>query len=126
MMPTSFKYQVEASNECWSEDPRQGTQKVERDSHVRLRIKGTRSEVGTIFAIGSILEDYLGYISAPMTLNITETRDADNPQATNGSSRLGGLPKNTNFRISWLYEQGIRHEAAFRAGSAMVISEALG
>ena len=34
---------------------------VERGSQVRLRIKGIRGELGQMFAIGSIREDYLGY-----------------------------------------------------------------
>lgn len=33
---------------------------VQRNSQVRLRIKGIRGELGQMFAIGSIREDYLG------------------------------------------------------------------
>lgn len=41
-------------------------QTVERGSQVRLRIKGIRGEMGQMFAIGSIREDYLGYALPPL------------------------------------------------------------
>lgn len=34
---------------------------IEPDTHVRVKIIGTRTEVGEMWAIGSIKEDYLGY-----------------------------------------------------------------
>jgi DNA-directed RNA polymerase II subunit RPB7 len=34
---------------------------IERGTHVRLKLMGVRSEVGKMYAIGSIKEDYLGY-----------------------------------------------------------------
>lgn len=34
---------------------------IEPGTHVRCKIIGTRSEVGGMWAIGSIKEDYLGY-----------------------------------------------------------------
>lgn len=33
---------------------------IEKGTHVRVKILGTRSEVGEMWAIGSIKEDYLG------------------------------------------------------------------
>lgn len=36
---------------------------IEPGTHVRCKIIGTRSEVGGMWAIGSIKEDYLGYVS---------------------------------------------------------------
>ena len=36
---------------------------IEKGSQLRLKIMGTRSDVGSMFAIGSIKEDYLGYSS---------------------------------------------------------------
>lgn len=35
---------------------------IEKGTHVRVKILGTRSEVGEMWAIGSIKEDYLGYV----------------------------------------------------------------
>jgi DNA-directed RNA polymerase II subunit RPB7 len=34
---------------------------IEVGTHVRVKILGTRAEVGELWAIGSIKEDYLGY-----------------------------------------------------------------
>ena len=34
---------------------------IEPQTHVRVKIIGTRTEVGEMWAIGSIKEDYLGY-----------------------------------------------------------------
>jgi len=38
---------------------------IEVGTHIRVKIMGTRAEVGTMFAIASIKEDYLGYVSVP-------------------------------------------------------------
>jgi hypothetical protein len=37
---------------------------IEPQTHVRVKIIGTRTEVGEMWAIGSIKEDYLGYADA--------------------------------------------------------------
>lgn len=36
---------------------------IEPGTHVRVKIIGTRTEVGEMWAIGSIKEDYLGYVA---------------------------------------------------------------
>lgn len=38
---------------------------IEPGTHVRVKIIGTRTEVGEMWAIGSIKEDYLGYAEQP-------------------------------------------------------------
>ena len=53
-----MKYNAEGSAPNFSEAD---GMTVERGSQVRLRIKGIRGELGQMFAIGSIREDYLGY-----------------------------------------------------------------
>lgn len=58
MIPPSMKYNAEGSAPSFSEAD---GMTVERGSQVRLRIKGIRGELGQMFAIGSIREDYLGY-----------------------------------------------------------------
>ena len=58
MIPPSMKYNAEGSTPSFSEAD---GMTVERGSQVRLRIKGIRGELGQMFAIGSIREDYLGY-----------------------------------------------------------------
>lgn len=37
---------------------------IEKGTQVRVKIIGIRSEVGEMWAIGSIKEDYLGYVAA--------------------------------------------------------------
>ncbi|KAI0165972.1 RNA polymerase Rpb7-like domain-containing protein [Xylariaceae sp. FL1272] len=41
---------------------------IEVGTHVRVKIMGTRAEVGELWAIGSIKEDYLGYASVSYPL----------------------------------------------------------
>ncbi|MBE3046402.1 hypothetical protein IMZ48_28495 [Candidatus Bathyarchaeota archaeon] len=41
---------------------------IEKNTHVRVKILGIRSEVGEMWAIGSIKEDYLGYVSFAVLL----------------------------------------------------------
>ena len=36
---------------------------IEKGTHLRIKLIGTRSDVGNMFAIGSIKEDFLGYSS---------------------------------------------------------------
>jgi DNA-directed RNA polymerase II subunit RPB7 len=38
---------------------------IEVGTHIRVKIVGTRAEVGTMYAIASIKEDYLGWVSEP-------------------------------------------------------------
>lgn len=57
MIPTSLKYSVEGSTPQFTDNV---DQSVERGTQVRLRIKGIRGEMGSMYAIGSIREDYLG------------------------------------------------------------------
>lgn len=58
MIPGTFKYTVEGSTPSFADNE---GQVIEAQTQVRLRIKGIRSELGQMFAIGSIREDYLGY-----------------------------------------------------------------
>ena len=58
MIPPQLKYTVEGATPSFTDGV---DQTVERGSQVRLRIKGIRGEMGQMFAIGSIREDYLGY-----------------------------------------------------------------
>ena len=60
MIPPTMKYSAEGSAPNFSDAE---GMTVERGSQVRLRIKGMRSELGQMYAIGSIREDYLGYVT---------------------------------------------------------------
>ena len=59
MIPHQLKYTVEGSTPSFTDNQ---DQHIEKDTQVRLRIKGIRGEIGQMFAIGSIREDYLGYV----------------------------------------------------------------
>lgn len=59
MIPSSLKYSVEGATPSFADNE---GQIVEAGSQVRLRIKGIRSELNQMYAIGSIREDYLGYV----------------------------------------------------------------
>jgi DNA-directed RNA polymerase II subunit RPB7 len=57
MIPPSLKYSAEGSTPAFTDH---AEQIVERGAQVRLRIKGIRGEIGSMYAIGTIYEDYLG------------------------------------------------------------------
>jgi DNA-directed RNA polymerase II subunit RPB7 len=57
MIPGGLKYTVEGSTPSFTDN---SDQTIERGTQERLRIKGIRGEMGSMYAIGSIREDYLG------------------------------------------------------------------
>lgn len=58
MIPSQLKFSMEGATPSFADNE---GQTVEAGSQVRLRIKGIRSELNQMYAIGSIREDYLGY-----------------------------------------------------------------
>ena len=67
MMPSAYKYNVEGSTPSYLDTAEGAT--IERDTEVRVRIKGLRGEIGNMYAIGSLKEDYLGYVVALLYLH---------------------------------------------------------
>lgn len=61
MIPSQLKFSMEGATPSFADNE---GQIVEAGSQVRLRIKGIRSELNQMYAIGSIREDYLGYEQA--------------------------------------------------------------
>jgi DNA-directed RNA polymerase II subunit RPB7 len=59
MIPPALKYSAEGSTPAFTDH---AEQIVERGAQVRLRIKGIRGEIGSMYAIGTIYEDYLGWV----------------------------------------------------------------
>jgi len=57
MIPAEIKFDANATPPQYTNNE---DQVIEVGTHVRLKIIGTRAEVGSMFAIGSIKEDYLG------------------------------------------------------------------
>ena len=42
-------------------------QVIEKGTHVRIKIMGTRNEVGSMYAVGSMKEDFLGFVLCPLS-----------------------------------------------------------
>lgn len=71
MIPSDIKWDPNATPPQFTDN---GDQVIEKGTHLRIKIMGTRSDVGSMFAIGSIKEDFLGLVtclwsySLPLTL----------------------------------------------------------
>lgn len=57
MIPSSIKYDGNATPPQWTDN---ADQVIEKGTHIRLKIKGIRTELGNMYAIATIKEDYLG------------------------------------------------------------------
>ena len=58
MIPAQVKYDPNATPPQFTDNE---DYRVEPGTHIRVKIMGTRSEVGEMWAIGTVKEDYLGY-----------------------------------------------------------------
>lgn len=58
MIPSQIKYDPNATPPQFTDNE---DYRIEPGTHIRVKIMGTRSEVGEMWAIGTINEDYLGY-----------------------------------------------------------------
>ena len=71
MIPSDIKWDPNATPPQFTDN---GDQVIEKGTHLRIKIMGTRSDVGSMFAIGSIKEDFLGLVTCiwsyplPLTL----------------------------------------------------------
>jgi hypothetical protein len=59
MIPAQVRYDPNATPPQFTDNE---DYRVEPGTHIRVKIMGTRSEVGEMWAIGTINEDYLGYL----------------------------------------------------------------
>lgn len=59
MIPSSIKYDGNATPPQWTDN---ADQVIEKGTHIRVKIKGIRTELGNMYAIATIKEDYLGYV----------------------------------------------------------------
>jgi len=57
LMPDDMKYDPNAVSPSWTNNE---GELIERDTDVRIKLFGIRTEVGKVLAVGSIKEDYLG------------------------------------------------------------------
>ena len=59
MIPSDIKFDGNATPPQFTDNQ---DQVIERGTHIRVKIKGIRGEVGQMYAIATIKEDYLGYV----------------------------------------------------------------
>ena len=57
LIPAEIKWDPNATPPQYTDN---SDQLIEKGTHLRIKIIGTRSDVGSMFAIGSIKEDFLG------------------------------------------------------------------
>jgi len=57
LIPSEIKYDGNATPPQFTDN---GDQVIEKGTHIRIKLIGTRSDVGSMYAIGSIKEDFLG------------------------------------------------------------------
>jgi hypothetical protein len=58
MIPSDIKFDGNATPPQFTDN---ADQVIERGTHIRVKIKGIRGEVGQMYAIATIKEDFLGY-----------------------------------------------------------------
>jgi hypothetical protein len=59
MIPSDIKFDGNATPPQFTDN---ADQVIERGTHIRVKIKGIRGEVGQMYAIATIKEDFLGYV----------------------------------------------------------------
>ena len=57
LIPSDIKWDPNATPPQYTDNQ---DQVIEKGTHLRIKLIGTRSDVGSMFAIGSVKEDFLG------------------------------------------------------------------
>lgn len=75
LIPSDIKWDPNATPPQFTDN---GDQVIEKGTHLRIKLIGTRSDVGSMFAIGSIKEDFLGLQPHPHfdPLSLTHIQDS--------------------------------------------------
>lgn len=60
LIPPDIKWDPNATPPQYTDN---GDQVIEKGTQLRIKLIGTRSDVGSMFAIGSIREDFLGFVA---------------------------------------------------------------
>ncbi|KAL8678585.1 MAG: hypothetical protein Q9186_005088 [Xanthomendoza sp. 1 TL-2023] len=60
LIPPDIKWDPNATPPQYTDN---GDQVIEKGTHLRIKLIGTRSDVGSMFAIGSVKEDFLGSVT---------------------------------------------------------------
>lgn len=59
LIPSDIKWDPNATPPQYTDN---GDQVIEKGTHLRIKLIGTRSDVNNMYAIGSVKEDFLGYV----------------------------------------------------------------
>ena len=78
MIPSDIKWDPNATPPQFTDN---GDQVIEKGTHLRIKIMGTRSDVGSMFAIGSIKEDFLGLVKYLWSYRLLLTIGQDSVKA---------------------------------------------
>ena len=62
MIPSQVRYDPNATPPQFTDNE---DYRIEPGTHIRVKIMGTRTEVGEMWAIGTVNEDYLGSVTPP-------------------------------------------------------------
>jgi hypothetical protein len=73
MIPSYIKYDSISTPPQWTDG---SDQVIEKGTHVRIKLKGIRNEVGEMFAIATINEDFLGYEVSAILMSDLFTKQA--------------------------------------------------
>lgn len=65
LIPSEIRWDPNATPPQYTDN---GDQVIEKGTHLRIKLIGTRSDVGSMFAIGSVKEDFLGSLSLCVNL----------------------------------------------------------
>jgi DNA-directed RNA polymerase II subunit RPB7 len=77
MIPSDIKFDGNATPPQFTDN---ADQVIERGTHIRVKIKGIRGEVGQMYAIATIKEDFLGYVDlGTLGILVTSTDCYDSP-----------------------------------------------
>lgn len=72
MIPSDIKFDGNATPPQFTDN---ADQVIERGTHIRVKIKGIRGEVGQMYAIATIKEDFLGYVDLDIFGNFVTFTD---------------------------------------------------
>ncbi|KAL9601369.1 MAG: hypothetical protein Q9219_002545 [cf. Caloplaca sp. 3 TL-2023] len=86
LIPPDIKWDPNATPPQYTDN---GDQVIEKGTHLRIKLIGTRSDVGSMFAIGSVKEDFLGELTSNTLTAVDGYTDA--PDGHAGQSPTQGL-----------------------------------
>lgn len=76
---------------------------IEKGTHLRVKLIGTRSDVGSMFAIGSIKEDFLGFDDHVHGCEVSLTAFQDFMSGHRMYARVGDYPRPLLSTYEWTY-----------------------